>query len=162
MFGVHRDLRMYVSAVVFISVAVAVAGIASFIYGVSTGHIQWPFAIFGVIALLSSLVGIVVVPRWYRHSTRVVSTVSPRSGHIRLEIESDSESTSLYATVVDVAELKSRIPLLMPQWRVQTLVGDPISAAIYLDPASHVPVAFRTSGGLLWVSPNNALQPTDV
>ena len=124
MFGVHPDLRTYVLTAFLLSTAVSVAGIASLFYGTYPGdHVQWPFIIFGIIALSSRCLGIVVVPRWYRHSTRVVSTVTPTSGRIHLEIESDSDSTSLYGIVIDTAEPKARVLLLMPSWPVQALVG---------------------------------------
>jgi hypothetical protein len=152
MFDVHPDLRIYVAVAFWVSVALALAGFASLVYGVHTSG-QWPFVVFGIIALSSGFVGIVVVPRWYRRSTRVVSTVTPHIGRIRLEIESDSDSTSLYGTVLDVAKPDSRLLLLMPSWPVQPLVGSPITVGIYLDPASHKPVAFKTSNGLLWCVP---------
>src|SRR5262245_61981282 len=154
MFGVHPDLRTYVSAAFFVSAALAVAGIASLFYGaIVSNRTQWPFIIFGAIAISSSFLGVVVVPRWYRHSTKVVSSVTPRPGRIRLEIESDSDSPSLYGTVIDVAEPQPRLLLLMPSWHVEPIVGIPISAAIYRDPLSHRPVAFGTSSGFLWCVP---------
>ena len=153
MFGIHPDLRTYISTTVYVAVALASAGATGFIYGLTGHHRQWPFVIFGILALLSSLAGILVVPRWYRHATGVVSAVTPRSGHVRLEIESSSESPSLYVTLIDGAEPQSRGLLLMPSWPVQPLLGGRIEVGIYFDPASHLPVAFNTSSGLLWCVP---------
>jgi len=100
MLGVHPELRKYIIAEFTVSAAFALAGIVSLIYGV-WGAVQWPFVIFGVSGILSGFLGIVVVPRWYRRSTRVVSALTPVDGNIRIEIESDADSASIYATVMD-------------------------------------------------------------
>jgi protein-S-isoprenylcysteine O-methyltransferase Ste14 len=78
MFGVHPDLRRYVAVASSVSVALAIAGLVSLVHGLRTSG-QWLFVVFGVIALSSSFLGIVVVPRWYPHATRVVSMVTPKA-----------------------------------------------------------------------------------
>src|SRR5215472_14871561 len=103
--SIHPDLRRYVLTALWVSGAVGIAGIGSLALGltgmISGGSPEWPFLLFGVVALLSSHLGLVLVPRWYRRSSTIVSSAQPTSGHILLELESDSDSTSLYATVVD-------------------------------------------------------------
>ena|SRR5215472_13148883 len=154
--SIHPDLRRYVLTALWVSGAVGIAGIGSLALGltgmISGGSPEWPFLLFGVVALLSSHLGLVLVPRWYRRSSTIVSSAQPTSGHILLELESDSDSTSLYATVLDTGP-RSRLGLLIPTWPVQPFLGAPVDAHIYRDPASQRPVAFGTTGGLLWCMP---------
>jgi hypothetical protein len=107
MFDVHPALRRYVSVAVYVSAGVGVIGALFVILGLagsqnSGGTPSWPFVIFGVVAILSSYVGVRTVPRHYRFATRVVASVTPTPQRIILELESDSDSTSLYASPVDL------------------------------------------------------------
>ena len=113
---------------------------------------SWPFVIFGIVAILSAYLGTAIVPRHYRHASRVVASVTPTSQRIVLQLESDSDSTSLYATPIDsVAPQRARrLGLLIPVWSVEPLLGKPLDVSAYLDPESNGPVAFRTPNGLLW------------
>jgi hypothetical protein len=108
--------------------------------------------IFGVVAILSSYVGVRTVPRHYRSAPRRVASVMPMPQHIILGLESDSDSTSLYATPVDAegTRRQKRLGLLVPIWSVEPLLGNPLEVSAYLDPATNQPVAFRTAKGMLW------------
>jgi hypothetical protein len=159
MFGLHPDLRRYVSMALFASAAVAVAGAVALAAGWpgipgTTTVPRWAVVIFAVVALLLGYLGLIVVPRWYRRSSRIVSSVEPKACRILLEITSDSESTSLYATVLDMSHPGGRFAVLMPQWSVQPLLGASLDVSVYLAPASQRPVAFRTPRGLLWCMPS--------
>jgi len=157
MFDVHPDLRRYVSVAVNVSAGVGVIGVLFVILGLagsqnSAGTPSWPFIIFGVVAILSSYVGVRTVPRHYRSATRVVAFVTPRPQRIILELESDSDSTSLYARSIDLRTTRhpKREGLLIPIWSVESLLGKPLQVTAYIDPATNQPVAFRTAKGMLW------------
>jgi hypothetical protein len=155
MFGVHPDLRRYVSVAFYLSAAVGVTGVLFLILGItqnSAGTPHWPFIIFGIVAILSGYLGVTMVPRHYRSATRVVASVMPTPQRIILELESESDSTSLYATPVDAegTRHRKRLALLIPIWSVEPLLGNPLEASAYVDPATNEPVAFRTPKGLLW------------
>jgi len=157
MFGVHPDLRRYVSVTFFVSAGVGVFGVLFLILGLAGVHgsakgPSWPFVIFGVVAILSGCVGMTIVPRHYRYASRVVASVTATPQRIVLELESDSDSTSLYATPIDstARQRARRLGLLLPIWSVQSLLGKPLDISVYLDPATNQPVAFRTAKGMLW------------
>ena len=157
MFDVHPDLRRYVSVAVYVSAGVGVIGVLFVILGQagsqnSAGTPSWPFMIFGVVLILSSYVGVRTVPRHYRSATRVVASVTPTPQRIILELESDSDSTSLYASPVDLRTTRhpKRESLLIPIWSVESLLGKPLQVTAYIDPATNRTVAFRTAKGMLW------------
>jgi hypothetical protein len=157
MFGVHPDLRRYVSVTFFVSAGAGVFGVLFLILGLTGVHgsakgPSSPFVIFGVVAILSSYVGVRTVPRHYRSATRLVASVMPMPERIILELESDSDYTSLYATPVDAegTRRQKRLGLLVPIWSVEPLLGNPLEVSAYVDPATNQPVAFRTAKGMLW------------
>jgi hypothetical protein len=157
MFDVHPDLRRYVSVTFFVSAGVGVFGVLFLILGLTGVHgsakgPSWPFVIFGVVAILSGCVGMTIVPRQHRYASRVVASVTATPQRIVLELESDSDSTSLYATPIDstARQRARRLGLLLPIWSVQSLLGKPLDVSVYLDPATNQPVAFRTAKGVLW------------
>ena len=92
----------------------------------------------------------VVVPSLDLRSDQRNQYTSPQ--RIVLELESDSDSTSLYATPIDstARQRARRLGLLLPVWSVQSLLGKPLDVSVYLDPATNQPVAFRTAKGMLW------------
>jgi hypothetical protein len=146
--------------VLFASAAVAVAGAAALALGWpripgTTNGSTWAFVTFAVVALLLGYLGLVVVPRWYRHSSSIVATAEPVACRILMEIESSSDSTSLYATVLDASLPGDRIAVLRPRWPVEPLRGVTLDVSAYLDPVSRRPVAFRTPRGLLWCMPSS-------
>jgi hypothetical protein len=156
--GIHSDLRPYVSKALVLSTAVGIAGAMAVAFGLpmirgAVGPPNWPFVIFGVVSLLCGYLGVVIVPRWYRRSSTIVSTAVPGPGRILLQIQSDSESTSLYGTVLGTSAPQSRIGLLSPAWSVEPFLGTPLDVSIYVDPVSQRPVAFRTPQGLIWCMP---------
>jgi hypothetical protein len=130
MFDVNPDLRRYVSATFFVSAGVGVFGVLFLILGLTGVHgsakgPSWPFVIFGVVAILSDCVGMTIVPRQHRYASRVVASVTATPQRIVLELESDSDSTSLYATPIDstARQRARRLGLLLPVWSVQSLLG---------------------------------------
>ena len=75
----------------------------------------------------------------------------PTPQRIILELESDSDSTSLYAAPVDAEDTRHRKTLQpVPIWSVEPLLGNPLEVSAYVDPATNQPVAFRTAKGMLW------------
>ena len=157
MFDVHPDLRRYVSVAFFVSAGVGVFGVLFLILDLTGVHgsakgASWPFVIFGVVAILSGCVGMTIVPHHYRYTSRVVASVTPTPQRIVLEFESDSYSTSLYATPINstARQRARRLGLLLPVWSVQPLLGKPLDVSVYLDPAAKRPVAFNMPKGMLW------------
>lgn len=150
-FDVHSDLKRYVSAAFLVSAGVGVFGMVFLILGVVRTP-SWPFVIFGIVAILSAYLGTAIVPRHYRYASPVVASVTPTPQRIVLELESDSDSTSLYATPIDsvAPQCAGRLGLLIPAWSVEPLLGNPLDVSAYLDPDTNRPVAFRTPNGLLW------------
>ena len=158
MLGIHSDLRPYVSRALVLSAAVGIAGAMAVAFGLpmirgAAGPPNWPFVIFGVVSLFCSYLGVVIVPRWYRRSSTIVSTAVPKPGRILLQIQSDFESTSLYGTILCISESESRVGLLKPAWSVEPFMGAPLDVSIYVDSVSQRPVAFRTPRGLIWCMP---------
>lgn len=153
----HPDLRRHVSVALFASAGVAVSGAVALALGwreiPGAANARWAFVTFAVVALLLGYLGLIIVPRWYRRSSRVVSSVVPRAGRILLEIESGTDSTSLYATVLDGSP-GGPYAVLMPAWPVQPLLDASLDVSVYFDPVSQRPVAFRTPRGLLWCMPS--------
>jgi len=149
MFDVHPDLRRYVSVAFFLSVGVGLTGLLFLVLGtigVSGAAGSAPGAI------ASAYLGMVTVPRRYRYASRLVGSVKPTQQDILLALESDSDSTSLYATPLlsSSTQQAQRVALLIPTWSIQPLLGKPIEVAAYLDPSTGRPVAFGTSRGILW------------
>jgi hypothetical protein len=158
MSGLHPELRRYVAIVLFASAAVAAAGGTALALGWrgipgTTVAPRWALLGFALVALMLGYLGLVVVPRWYRRSSRIVATAEPVARRILMEIESSSDSTSLYATVLDASLPGDRIAVLRPRWPVEPLRGATLDVSAYLDPVSRRPVAFRTPRGLLWCMP---------
>ena len=157
MFDVHPDLRRYVSVAFFLSAGGGLAGLLFLGLGMlglrssADGH-PWPFVIFGVVAITSAYLGMATVPRRYRYASRLVASVKPTQQDILLELESDSDSTSLYATPLRSSSTQQteRVALLIPAWSVQPLLDKPLEVSAYLDPSTNRPVAFGTSRGILW------------
>jgi hypothetical protein len=156
MFGVHPDLRRYVSVAFFLSAAVGLTGLVFLALGSLGAHgvavRSWPFVIFGVVAMACAYLGMIIVPRSYRYASRVVASVTPTAQQILLGLESDSDSTSLYATPLPMSSTRpaKRVALLMPAWSVEPLLAGPIEVSAYLDPTTSRSVAFGTSRGILW------------
>jgi hypothetical protein len=160
MSGLHPDLRRQVSIILLASAAVAIAGVVALAVGwpVTPGGTnvpRWALLALVVVFLLVGYLGLIIVPRWYSRSSRIVSSVEPGACRILLEIVSSPDSTSLYATILDASLPGGRFAVLMPRWPVRPLLGASLDASAYLDPASQRPVAFRTARGLLWCMPHN-------
>ncbi|HEY6070678.1 MAG TPA: hypothetical protein VIU85_04815 [Chthoniobacterales bacterium] len=156
MFGVHRDLRCYVSVALYVSAGLGIFGIVFLILGLTRGDAyihppDWPFVIFGLVAIASGILGTTLVPRYYRIATRVVTTVEPIAQFITLELVSDADSTSLYAMRIDPKKKHpTRFGLILPIWNVESLLNQSLPVSAYINPATHRPVAFRTAKGMLW------------
>lgn len=119
------------------------------------GHPEWPFVIFEVIAIVSGVLGTTLVPRHYRTATQVVNTFEPTAQRILLELDSDSDSTSLYATPLEVGsganKRRDRYALVLPIWNVESLLNERIADCCLrcFNPVNNRRVAFRTAKGML-------------
>jgi hypothetical protein len=75
--------------------------------------------------------------------------VQPVPGSATLRLESDSDSTSLYARVG-----AGELALIVPRWGVNALLGGPVAVDLYVNPRTSGIVALRTDRGLLWTIPS--------
>ena len=121
------------------------------------GGVPLPFLIFAAVSFVVSYIGLVTTPRWYRYVSRVVASTEPTVAPIVLHMDSDADSSELYASLptssTTFTGALERFPLLMPRWRLDARMGTPIQARIYRDPLSQQPVAFRIDDGILWCLP---------
>lgn len=153
------ELSGYRFLVVGSSLLLAGAGsVALFVAfsGDSTGGSPIPFVLFALIAFAVSGFGLFFVPRWYRRAANVVATTTPWPGLATLTLETDSDSTSLYATVSTLetsARPLGHIAVLMPRWDVRPLLGASLSVDLHIEPSSSHLVAISTDRGLLWCMP---------
>ena len=160
MFGVHPDLRRHVLITSVSSAALGVAGlIALTIAWRSPSSPRLPFFLFGGAALSVAYIGLVIAPRWYRRASRFVTSTRPTAGQIVLHLEADSDSTSLYASLIThstmVTTQSDRFLLIWPRWPVKPILDTPIEAKIFRDPHTQRLVAFEVAGGFLWCFPHN-------
>jgi hypothetical protein len=159
MFDVHPDLRRHLYASFAVSAALGAAGVAALVaFAADAPAVReipaWVLVGFGVVALGVAYLGTVVSPRWYRHASRVVSSVQPVAGTAVLRLDSSSDSTWLYARLEPPSGssvfASHEIALLFPRWDVGELLRSPISVSLYIDPATSRVAAIQTARGLLW------------
>jgi hypothetical protein len=158
MFGVHPELRGKVVVTCVSSAAVVLFGLFAVLGAWGEPYAPWlMILLFATAALCIAWAGLVIAPRWYRHASRVVASTLPAPATIVLQLESDSESTALYAsfaTSPPMANAKiERFPLVIPSWSIESYLGAPLDATVYRDPSTQHPVAFQIAGGLLWCMP---------
>jgi hypothetical protein len=159
MFGVHPDLRRHVLVTSVSSAALGMAGlIALAVAWQSPPSPPLPLLLFGGVALPVAYIGLVIAPRWYRRASRFVTSTRPAVGQIVLHLEADSDSTSLYASLITQSTMATtqadRFLLIVPRWPVESILDAPIEAKIYRDPQTQRPVAFQVTGGFLWCFPH--------
>ena len=161
MLGIHPELRRHTILVELSSLALLVAG-AALVYATLAGLplVEGiPETIAFLVAacfIVLGYVGAVLSPRWYRHATQVVQSATPVHAMVSLRLESDSDSTHLYADVqsIDGPPLDDpEVALLIPRWDVAPLVGEPREVEAWRDPESGKLLALRLEQGLLWSMP---------
>lgn len=152
--GLHADLEKHMFIPLAGSTLLAVVGGALLVVlAEKPALLPHPHGLFLLLAILCvciAYVGLVVAPRWYRHSSKIVTWAAPTHGRIVLQRRSDSGAASLYAELVEHAGPKHKYLVLAPAWPVKPLLDAPLDAAIYRDPRTRSPVAFRIPQGLLW------------
>jgi hypothetical protein len=151
MFGVHPDLRRHVAGTFVSSALLGLVGVAV-VAAAAMGRAPvplWAALVFGAVSLAVGWLGVVVAPRHYRESSRTVASVQPVPGSATLRLESDSDSTSLYARVG-----AGELALIVPRWGVNALLGGPVAVDLYVNPRTSGIVALRTDRGLLWTIPS--------
>jgi hypothetical protein len=153
------ELRRYRLIVVGASLFLAGAGAIALIAALSpdtTRRSAIVLALFAIAALAVSGFGLLFVPRWYRRAAYVVSTAAPFPGVATLTLDSDSDSTSLYADVStsepSIRPLH-RVALLIPRWDVRPFVGSSLEVGLHVDPGSSRLMAISSKPGVLWCMP---------
>jgi hypothetical protein len=153
------ELRRYLTIVVGLSLFLACAGAVALFVAVSPNTTGGPVSVlmlFAVAAFSLSVFGLVYVPRWYRRAACVVNTAVPLPGAATLLLESESESTSLYATISRPeasAEVLDRVAVLFPRWDIRPFLGTSISVDLHVDPSTSRLMAITSKHGVLWCIP---------
>ncbi len=152
------ELRRYRLAVITTSLLVGGAGGFALFAAMSleSGTDSLVLVLFAIVILPLAGFGLFFVPRWYHRAGHIVSSTSPIAAVATLTLETDSDSTSLYAAVSlphSPTKLLKRVAVLSPKWDVRSLLGSSLSVQLYVDPASSRLVAISTENGLLWCMP---------
>ena len=162
MLGIHPELKSRVAFTVAaclilkmlgIAMLVAVAAQADFV----TVAPRSVTLIAGCVFLALGTLGMTLWPRWYQRATRVVETEKPVHASVRLRVESDSDSTTLFADIaqIDGAALADpAVPLLMPRWSTAQVAGQRLDVSAWRDPGSGKVLALETPWGRIWSMPH--------
>jgi hypothetical protein len=154
-----RDVRKHVVLATVASVFLAGTGVFAVYEALSQPMRRSSlvaFLVFATAALVTSWLGVITVPRWYRRATRLTLTGPSVPGTVILTLEADADSTSLYGAVSGAAsgsEGSDRVALLMPSWDFKPLLGVALSAELYVDPSNSRLMAIATHDGYLWCVP---------
>jgi hypothetical protein len=154
------ELRRYRLIVVASSLLLAAAGSIALLVILAPDPAPRPaipLVLFAVVALAVTAYGLFFVPRWYHRAAYVISTSAPLSSVATLTLETDTESTSLYAAVSTAeasAQPLDRIALLMPRWDVRRFLDAPLAVDLYIDLSSSRLVAISSKHGVLWCMPS--------
>jgi hypothetical protein len=158
---IHPDLIKYVRTVVGASGLLGLAGLSAVLAAALEIPVlaripRWALILFGLVSVAVAFVGVFVAPRWYRRASCVVATTKPLPARLTLEVESDSDTTTLYAILdcADASLSSVRFALLFPRWQVEPLYETQTDVTVFLDPESKRPVAIQTSRGMLWSKPH--------
>jgi len=157
------ELRGYRIVVVGSSLFLAGVGAVALFVALSPNTTGGPvifLVLFAIAAFAVSVFGLVFVPRWYRRAACVVSTAVPLPGAVTLLLESDSESTSLYATITRPeasAEVLTRVSVLIPRWDVRPFLGTSLSVDLHVDPSTSRLMAITSKHGILWCMPTGQI-----
>lgn len=155
MSNLHPELRKNMRIPLVGSIALALAGLAMLvILAEAPSILPRPHGLFLLLAIFFlgiAYLGLVIAPRWYRRSSKLVTWVAPVQGRIVLQKVAGSSATSLSAAFVnDAAQRRHRYLVFTPPWPVEPLLGTPLEVAVYRDPRTEGPVAFQIPQGLLW------------
>jgi hypothetical protein len=111
----------------------------------------------GCIFLALGTLGMTLWPRWYQRATRVVESERPVHASVRLRVESDSDSTSLFADIARIegaALADPAVPLLLPRWPTDAVAGQRLDVSAWRDPESGKVLALETPWGRIWSMPH--------
>jgi len=109
----------------------------------------------GIIFLSCSTYFIVIIRKWVQHVTWVYKNTKPEIMKLRIEEESGSDSTAYYAILRDNNETSAgnniwKVAVYSPSWNTRSVMNKEVTADVYFDPASKVPVVIKTAYGFLW------------
>lgn len=161
MLGIHPELKSRVTFTVAACLILKLLGIAMLIAVAAQADLvaAVPRAVTlsaGCIFLALGTLGMTLWPRWYQRATRVVETEKPVHASVRLRVESDADSTTLYADVAQIdgaALADSAVPLLMPRWSTARIAGQCLDVSAWRDPGSGKVLALETPWGRIWSMP---------
>lgn len=116
---------------------------------------QGIWLITGIIFLSCSTYFIVVIRKWVQHVAWVYKHAKPESMILCIEEESDSDSTAYYAVIRDHDKTPAghhtwKVAVYSPSWDTGPLMHKAVTAEVYLDPDTKVPVIIKTAYGFLW------------
>jgi cytochrome bd-type quinol oxidase subunit 1 len=95
---------------------------------------------------------------WYRRAANLVAAGQKTPATMKLIVERDFDSTSLYAEVALEGAIKyesARVAVLVPTWEYQSTVGMVSPVMVYIESSSALIKAVSTSRGMLWCIPHN-------
>jgi hypothetical protein len=120
--------------------------------GTYQGNPIW--LIFGGLLVVFGIAFQVVAYRWPRHLLRVLSTETPKSMRLQVEVEDASDSTQYYALLSDDSAPSKRkgwrVGLWAPSSATRELVGRELTAKVYLDCRTGHPAVIEHVDGYLW------------
>lgn len=147
------ELKRYRLIVFSASLLLGGAGVAVLLYP-PEGSPTLPRLLFAALALAMSGFGFFAVLRWYQRAAYVVATVLPRPCSASLHIDEDSDSTSLYVSLLlSEYEAPVRVEVIMPRWDVHDFLNTVYAVNLYIDPSNTRLMAIDTPHGRLWCMP---------
>jgi hypothetical protein len=141
------------------SVLLVVVGVFSIIHGYRTdADLSDYLTVFGAFFVLIGISMGYLTTAWYRRAANLVAAGQKTPATMKLVIERDSDSTTLYAEVAFEAGINyesARVAVLTPAWEYQSTVGVAIPVMVYIESNSSMMKAVSTSRGMLWCIPHN-------
>ena len=125
------------------------------------GHPAW--LVVGALFIILGMVFLRIAYSWPRHLLRVLRKEQPSAMHLQVEVEQGSDHTQYYACLSDDAAGANpkgwRVGLWAPSRDTRDLVGQELSAMVFLDPQTDEPAVIEHANGYLWAM-KGAVVPT--
>ena len=141
------------------SVLLVVVGVFAIVHGYRTdADFSNGFMAFGAFFVLVGIPMAHLTTAWYRRAANLVAAGQKTPATMKLVVERDSDSTTLYAEVALEGGIKyesARVAVLTPAWEYQSTVGMAIPVMVYIESSSSLIKAVSTSRGMLWCIPHN-------
>jgi hypothetical protein len=141
------------------SVLLVVVGIFAIVHGYrSDADFANGLMAFGAFFVLVGIPMAYLTTAWYGQAAKLVVAGQKTPATMKLIVDRDSDSTSLYAEVALEGAIKyesARVAVLAPSWEYQSTVGISSPVMVYIESSSSLIKAVSTSRGMLWCIPHN-------